>query len=124
MTDWIDETVAAFGRSIGIQGLDFDNNGVICLEIERMGVLFMESRDDGVLVYLARQMSGEANGWEEKALKLCHYKNGWPRQVYCGLTDDDRLVLLTRIPGREFVQAELEGTIALLSKIHDQVAQA
>ena len=123
MDAWIEETVSAFGRSMGLDGLTFNDRGVICLEIEDTGLLYIErpERDGDIVVYLARKMPPGPAGWAKKALSLPHHKNMMPRKVCCGLKGSDVLVFLTRIRPREFVQSELEQAVALLTRLHDEV---
>lgn len=123
MGDWVDDTIQAFGRSIGIETLSLNDKDTVCLNVEKKGLLFFERHDNEVFIYLARKVFLDHGDLLNRALALCHYKAGLPRQVYCGFRGEDTLVFLVKLPVREFQLAELETVIKFLARLHDRVTE-
>lgn len=121
--DWVDETVAAFGQSMGLQHLAFNDHGVVSLTIEGTGVLNLERRDETVLLYLARSFDALASGRARRALALAHHREGHPFPLTAGLKGTDALVFLLRIPERAFSLDTLHGGLRHLERLHHDVAR-
>ena len=124
MAGLADQTVADFGRSMGMDGLAFDENGLVCLEIERTGTLYLEYRqqEQQILVYLARTMDSLQDQWLEQALARCHYQYNHQRPVYCGLKGDNVLFFLVKFTENTFVVNELSDALDLLVQQHEAVS--
>ncbi|MBG0775392.1 MAG: CesT family type III secretion system chaperone [Desulfovibrionaceae bacterium] len=122
--NWIKDTVRDFGRSMGLDGLEPNDRGVVCLAFERLGTLFIEQEDDDVLVYAARGLPPYSGAAWRAALEACHWTEGLPWPVNAGMRGDDVLVFLARLPGREFALPALERTLEMLGKLHDAAAEA
>ena len=63
-----------FAEAMGIRGFDFGDTGVACFEIEGAGSFYMEQKEEGVLMYLAREIDPfNSLPLLESALAECHY---------------------------------------------------
>lgn len=118
---WIDETIMEFGAGMGIENLSLGPSGVVCLDIETMGTLFIEQADEDMLIYLVRRFPQYADEIYAKALTLCHYREALSFAVHAAFKGDDQLVFLARMPGEDFSLPVLEQAIDLLNRLHDSV---
>ncbi|WP_067518768.1 hypothetical protein [Endozoicomonas ascidiicola] len=119
--DWKDEVLADVGNGMGVSGLNFGPEGVICFEYERSGSLYMEQKEDGVLMYLHRDIDAfNPLPAMEKALKGCHFTNSyaWPLQV--GLKDNQLFIGLFLVDN-EFDRPSVEKAIQYLMSKLDQL---
>jgi type III secretion system chaperone SycN len=125
MAGLADQTVADFGRSMGMDGLAFDENGLVCLDIERTGTLYLEYRqqEQQVLVYLARTMDSLQEQWLEQALARCHYQYNHPMDISCGLKGDNILFFLVTFTENAFIVNSLHRALDLLVQQHDAVVK-
>ncbi|MEI2740849.1 MAG: type III secretion chaperone SycN [Candidatus Competibacter sp.] len=120
--NWIDDALREFGRGMGIAGLTLDRDTVAGLTFERRGALFFERADAAVLVYLARRTPAHDSVPLERALRHAHYGEGHPLPIQAGLLGEDTLVLLARVEERAFSLPALEKAVALLTELHDRIA--
>ena len=119
--DWRDEVLADVGNGMGVNGLNFGAEGVICFEYERSGSLYMEQKDEGVLMYLHRDIdSYNPLPAMEQALKECHYTNSynWPLQ---GGLKEDQLFIGLFLSDDEFNRPDVEKAIQYLISKLDQL---
>lgn len=119
--NWIDGEVEAYGRSMGLEGLRFNRNGVVCLDLESLGTLFLERGDKEILVYLARKMRNAGKAGLKKAMALCHFHHASPFPTHVGFLEGERLVFLARIPEREITLPVLEKVLDHLAGLHERV---
>ena len=56
------------------------------------------------------------------ALRHAHYGEGHPLPIQAGLLGEDTLVLLARVEERAFSLPALEKAVALLTELHDRIA--
>jgi type III secretion system chaperone SycN len=114
MATWVDRAIAEFGRSIGVGQLSFGEAGVLSLQLDAFGTLFIEQAEGCVLIYLARSIPLPHNGTAARLLTLSHYDEGLPMAVNPGLRGEDAFVLSVRVPESEFSLPLLEQAMALL----------
>lgn len=119
---WVDDTLRTFGQSMNLDPLNFNERGVICLDIEHTGRLYLEREEEHILIYLTRNVPPYAHGVYAKALSLCHFKESLPYDVHAGKRED-HLVFLIRMPATAFSPPNLERALALLKDLHDKTAQ-
>lgn len=114
----IDHEIAEFGRRMGMPGLTFPSSGIIALDVEGLGRLHIERKDDEdeVLVYITRTLPSYDKEAPRRVLELCDYRQGLPF-VLAGGVYDDRLMLLVRLPQREFTAGVLEADIRILESL-------
>ncbi|MCP5306248.1 MAG: CesT family type III secretion system chaperone [Chromatiaceae bacterium] len=117
------EVVAELGRSLGIEGLAMPEGRPLALRFDRRGSLYVEDRDEILLVYLARDidLGADRAAVLEKALGLCHYSQGLAYPVHPGLRAERTLVFLVRLPSEQVTLPEIERVLELLSDLHEKV---
>ena len=119
--NWVEDTLRQLGRTIGIDDLAFNAQGVCCLSLQKSGDLYIEKREGEVFVYLARRIPYLDERVMERALSLCHFRNTRSLPVVAGLKGDDELIFLTRRRAEELTLPVLEEAIRLVKKLHDEV---
>ncbi len=123
MNSWFVDAVQQFARYMGIDRLHIPENGVFCFHFERSGRFFIEFREEEIILYLARDVDPHREGWMERALRFCHYKNRLPYPVSAGLKGDNTLVFITKLPVEEFNLPTLEAVFNLLREAHNKVQE-
>lgn len=112
--------LAEFGQSLGLPGLQWPQSGVLALDFDTRGTLFLEDRDDDLLIYLMRSITqpDRAMAILKTALQCCHYHQGLPYVVHPALRGETDLVFLTRLPSRDVTLPELERVMDTLTTLH------
>ncbi len=118
----IDYTIENFGRGMQINNLRFNEHNVVFLAIERIGALVIERHKDLLLVYLAAAIPAYHRGVYNKALQLCHFKEGMPMDVSVGHQPPDRLILAIRMSERQVTPSMLNQAVKLLFYIHGAIS--
>lgn len=119
----IEDTIQRFGYQLGIEHLALGQSGMLCLEIERLGALFIEQLHNDVLMYLARQVPAYRNDVAGKALQLCHFSHNHPYPLNAAFLEDTRLLFACRIPDADFDLAVLSQVLDLLTELHNRIAE-
>jgi type III secretion system chaperone SycN len=110
----VSEVIQEFGRGMGIGNLRRNASGVVCLEFETQEALYLEEREDTLLVYLAIPVPYPTTVNLVSALKLCHYSWGSPRPIQVGLAGTDKLVFAARLPSSMVNLPELQAAVEQL----------
>ncbi len=123
------QTIAEFGRNLGIDSLAPGASGAVELTIEQVGILQLEEQGDDALVTLARPWPAHAEKAARTALALCHWRENHPWVINPGAKgtnrDDARLFLFTaRCPLRDFDVPALEKILGHLSNLMDAAEKA
>ncbi len=125
---WIEDTLADFGRQLGIDGLDFGPYGVAQLQLASGGCIAVEpvrrGQEDEVLVYLARPVGHQAAQAVNVALARSHWRHGGALPVQVGLRgngQDTQLLALVRLPERTFTAQTLAHAVDYLGRWLDDV---
>lgn len=125
---WIEDTLADFGRQLGIDGLDFGPYGVAQLQLASGSFIAVEpvrrGNEDEVLVYLGRVVGHQATQAVEVALARSHWRNGGPLAVQVGLRGagaETFLLALVRLPERTFTAQALAHAVDYLGRWLDEV---
>ncbi len=120
---WIQDTLAEFGRQLGIEGLEFGPNGVAQLRLEKGGFIAVEpvrrGPDDEVLVYFGRPVGHQVVQATMVALSRSHWRNGGPLPIQVGLRGmgpDTQLLALVRLPERTFTTQSLGHAVDYLGR--------
>ena len=117
--DWVDSTVQEFGEAVGLPGLAFNENGVVSLDMDSLGVLQIERSGSRVTLCLARPLPQHDDQVCRAALAQCHYRDMGAYPVSAGLRNNDTLVFLVHVPERAFSIPELEHCFDALVRAHD-----
>ena len=127
---WIEDTVADFGRRIGLPELDFGTHGVATLSFDSGALLAVEPVQRGacgeVLVYLGRPLGYDAPRLVRAALKRAHFDQAGSMDVQIGTRGqgpDTLLVALIRLPEREFTPQALERALEYLNRWLDSLTR-
>ncbi|MDP0588171.1 MAG: hypothetical protein QS748_02775 [Candidatus Endonucleobacter bathymodioli] len=121
--DWRDQMIADVGRGIGFEELDFSGSGVIKLEFERRGDVYIEAREDGVLFYLIRRISSHDRlEVLTAALKCCHYSQSIRFPLLSGIQGDDDMFLCSFLVNESFSRPNIEGVIKMLGEQFDNIS--
>ena len=119
----IDETLAEFGRSIGMEGLALRENGALHLDLQAIGALAFElvgERREDVSLSLTRRIEPPDERSCLRLLELCHYRAPAPLPVRVGLTGGGELVFAVRMDSYSFTLPNLHQALEWLSGLHDR----
>ena len=120
---WVEDTIREFGAGIGMEDLRLSAEGLVSLDIEAMGTLFIEQTEEDMLVYLVRQFPEYETDIYAGALAACHFSEALPFAIHAALHDENRLVFIARMSRKEFSLPILEQVIDLLNRMHDNIAE-
>lgn len=121
----ITETLAEFGRSMGMQHLQFRQNGCVALGLQSIGTLGIDvagEYQDAVVVSLSRALP---NGWEvdgRRLLSFVHHRSRHAQRFHLGM-QQGHVVLAVVLPREEFTLPKLHDAIRQLDRQH-QVLEA
>jgi len=119
--NWVDESLADFGRSMGLETLAFNDQGVVSLSFEAWGELYLERLQDGLLLYLCRGLDRPDAGLYARALELCHWRHNHAYAVNPAVHDEKLLVFAVRLSQQDAAAGPaLDEAVQLLSRLHDQ----
>ena len=116
----IAETVAEFGRSIGLPDLRLRANGGVVLALQSIGTLAIDvggPTQESVIVSLSRPFEASAAPDSRRLLTLAHYRSRSPLPVQVGIARD-HLVLAVVLPQEEFTLAKITEVIRMLDRQH------
>lgn len=121
--NWINDTLAEFGRRLGLASLGFGSHGVARLQLSSGGWLAVEpvqrGGTDEVLVYLGHPLGFDAPRRLRLALERAHFSQAGSFAVQLASRDQDgqaALVVLTRVPAREFTPQVLDQAFEALNR--------
>lgn len=120
---WVDQTLADFGRGLGIEQFEFNSNGVATIAGDDLGTLFLERADDAVLVYLVQEYPRLDAEHLSRALDACHWRRNVPWPVNAGLRHDRHLAFSVRLGESQFDLPTLERVITLVRELHREVKE-
>lgn len=118
---WIESTLKEFGNDININNLEFNQDGVICLEFSNEKSFYIEKGDDFFILYLAVKIPINKSISLSEALSMTHYKYNRKWQINAGLRDDDTIVFIVRIAPDEFTLPNIESILEMLNNINDEM---
>lgn len=113
-------TLRDFGQTLGLTDLSLSHEGVIVLDMQDRGTLYMEQGKGEMLVYMVREIPPFEEHIFTNALRLCHPDRGHTLTVQAGLRGDDQLVFLVRMPDERFILPEIDRALNLLCDLHDR----
>ena len=117
---WLDDTLRDFGARIGMGEISFGSGGFVQFTLSQGGMLGLAQAPGEVRVWLARPLAHGDRAALERALVQCDFRRRAPFALQAGLRGEDELVLLARIPEREFTTPALERALELLTTLHER----
>ncbi|WP_374608481.1 hypothetical protein [Diaphorobacter nitroreducens] len=125
-TQWIQDTLAQFGQQLGLPDLSLGEGGAAELSLQAGGMLAVEPapQTGDVLVYLGRPIGFDGPTVLRNALARAHHGMGGVLPVQVALRGDGPealLLVLARIPERDFTLAALSRVVDYLGRWSDGV---
>lgn len=127
--NWIDDTLADFGRRLGLGHLDCGAHGVAQLTLSGGGLIAIEpvtrGDEEEVLVYVGRRAGHDAPRLLRQALVKTHHAHAGSLPVQVALRGqgpDALLLALLRLPAREFTPQRLDRAFDHLNRWLDALA--
>lgn len=122
--NWVHQTLAEFGQTLGIPDLDFGSHGVARLQMQSGAWYAVEparrGEKDEVLVYLSLPCGFDSQRIVQRALKQIHYQHElgrWPLQIaFQGVGPEAALIVLTRMSDRSFTLQSLTDAFDFLER--------
>lgn len=116
----IEDTLAEFGRSLGLSDLRFRPNGSVVLSLQSIGTLGFDLAgrgQDAVVVSLSRPCSNGHPVDARMLLSRAHYRHGTDVPVHTGLARE-HLVFAVVLPQEEFTVLTINEAIRALDERH------
>jgi type III secretion system chaperone SycN len=120
---YVEQTVADWGRSLGMERLEFNDQGVVSLVSEKLGALFIERNNEAVLIYLVRPLDRASGEAYARALDACHWRHNLPFVATPALRHDQNLLFAVHLAESQFDLPTLERVISLLDELHREVRE-
>lgn len=127
--NWIHDTLADFGRRLGITDLGLGQHGAAQLQLQSGTLIAIEPvqrhGQEEVLVYVGRPVGHQAGRWLRAGLERLHFRHGGPFALQVavrGQGPDALLLCLARVPAREFTPQMLDRCVDVLVQWHDGLA--
>ncbi len=119
--------IESFGKKIGMSGLAFSSDGIIRLDMEKEGSLFLEVQDAAkgreLLVYLARAVPDYDEGAAARLLEACARGKRHLMPVSAGL-HDGRAVVLARFAEDDVTAALVDRAVRYLLEFMNKALKA
>ncbi|MBS1196622.1 MAG: hypothetical protein H6R18_407 [Proteobacteria bacterium] len=127
---WINETLAEFGRQMGLSNFGPGMHGVAQLRLESGALLAVESvqrgRADEVLVCFAQPLGFDAENLRRRALEKVHFSHGGPYPIQIATRGDGSqtmLLMLIRLQDRAFTVQTLSHAVDYLNRWFDELRE-
>jgi type III secretion system chaperone SycN len=127
--DWLDNTLAEFGRQLELPDLRLNAQGAVRLTLASGKPMSLEpllqNGQQEVLVTLGLPVGHEAASHAQAALKMAHAESFPPLDIQLALFGqgaDALLIATTRLPARAFTVSTLSGAVHTLDRWLDSVA--
>ena len=118
----LESTLAQFGQSLSLPGLELNESGVAVMEIEDYGRIYLERHRNGLVMLLLREITGADLRHYTKALSLCDPREKLPFQPLAALRSPRELVLGFYFEEASVTVPALQQALEELGRLHDQVA--
>jgi type III secretion system chaperone SycN len=125
----LQNTLADYGRQLGIDRLQARADGALQLELASGVLVGVEAAPPGdeateVLVFQSRALRRDPGAMRLAALQKAHFSQGGPYPIQLagsGQGTDSRLIAITRIPIRDFTPQALGHAVDYLSRWLDEL---
>lgn len=124
--NWVHDTLAEFGRELGLTDFGLGTQGVAQLKMQSGALLAVEpvrrgkvASVDEVLIYLGQPLGFEATALRRRALKKVHFSHGGPFALQIasrGEGPQAMLLMLVRVPERAFTRQTLGHVVEYLDR--------
>jgi len=124
--NWVHETLAEFGRELGLTDFGTGTHGVAQLRLESGALLAVEpvrrGKEDGVdevLIYFGQPLGFEAATLRRRALEKAHFLRGGPYPIQIATRGEGPqalLLMLVRLPERAFTRQTLGHVVDYLGR--------
>lgn len=111
----LEHEIAQLGQRMGIANFALSAEGMMALEVDGMGRLYLERKPGELLVYLARPSPPHDRDMPRRLLAACHHGKGHPVPLSAGL-HKEQAILLTRMAERDVTTASLENAVTYLAR--------
>ena len=117
----IRNAVDDLGRQMGLDNLELNENGLCTLNVGESGALFLERREDALLVSFARKSEGRVLEALSQGLTLCH-PDAEPRfGLRVGLLRENVLVAASRLEKHQIMAGHLAQAVPYLFETLDKM---
>ena len=96
---------------------------VVNLKFEVLGDLYLERLEDGVLVYVIRELDRPGKEVYAAALELCHWQHNHPFKVNAALRGERHLAFAVNLSESEFSVPVMEQLLQFLGQLHEQALE-
>jgi type III secretion system chaperone SycN len=120
---YVEQTVADWGRSMGMERLEFNDQGVVSIVSESLGALFIERQPEGILIYLVRSMDRASGDSYASALDACHWRHNLPFVATPALRHEQNLLFAVHLTDSQFDLPTLERVISVLDQLQRDVRE-
>lgn len=123
----VNETIQEFGKTIGVNALTVNKHGVVHMEIDNIGDLFIDERDKddeskhSVYIYLLRIYDFSTEKLYKNAMFLCLDNIGLEYTVNPVLRNDNALGFLIKHRAEDFTMQSLSKSIDILQDMQDRL---
>ena len=123
----VDETIKEFGKTIGVNALTVNKHGVVHMEIDDIGDLFIDERDKdneskhSVYVYLLRIYEFATERLYKNAMFLCLDNILMEYNINPVLRNDSALGFIIKHRAEDFTMQSLSKSIDILQNMQDRL---
>ena len=121
--NWTDQTLEEYGRMMGIDGVSFNEHGVVCLGFESGESLFFEKLPEELLIYVTRKRVSDSESFYTDALSVNHWKRNLPVQVNVSMRGEDQVVVSARLKENEVNLSSVERVVTVLRDVHQNLLE-
>jgi len=112
--------IEAFGRHLGIEGLEWTSDEPLRLEIEPSDTLEIRALGERLVVALSRRQTYPESPSAARLLELVHYEHTSGVPVHCRRADFGRTNIFYVLLPLEIVQAgEIASALDAMTKLHN-----
>ena len=106
-----------FVGQFGLSTQDWAESGLVCLNFEQSGQLYLEQHTAGVMVLLCQQYPLYGD-WLIKASQACDYQQGIAFPVQMGLKGNSEVVFFCLLETEQVTMNQLSQLFATLTQLH------
>ena len=116
----IEYEIQAFGQRIGMDSLQLSPQGIVQLNIDKIGSFFLEVEEKGggrrLLAYLSAPLTAHDDTASRRLLELCDYRKAHPFPLSAGAYSG-KGILLTYMDEKDVTAARIENALRFLAEM-------